>query len=140
MNRSLQPMAEPNCAKKLKNTGVIAIVVSGLTLFGALNLLSIPAMGGMGHFDHDIFAPVLLCMAVWGLATGIGLLRAWRWARISILVFGSVLTAPCVLMAVPFLVMPGYGVVWWEVLRTKVAGIVVSLYPGCHHSPVVYLF
>ena len=63
MNHNLQPMAEPSCAKKLKNAGVIAIVVSGVTLFGGLNLLGIPAMGGMGHFDHDIFAPLLLCVS-----------------------------------------------------------------------------
>jgi hypothetical protein len=58
-------MADPNCVQKLKNTGVIAIVLSGLALFGGLNLLSIPAMGGMGHFSHDIFAPLLLCLALW---------------------------------------------------------------------------
>jgi hypothetical protein len=125
-----QRMAEPRCYKKLKDTGVVAIVVSGLALLGCLNLLSLPAMGGMGHFAHDIFAPVVLCMAVWGLATGIGLLRAWRWARISMLVFGNLLAAPCVFMAVPFLVTSGYGVEWWLVLGRRVLGLLFLLVPA----------
>jgi hypothetical protein len=86
-------------------------------------------MGGMGHFSHDIFAPLLLCLALWGIATGVGFLRAWRWARVSMLVFGSVLATFGVFMAVPFLVLPWAGLVWWEVLGRGIVGLLFLLVP-----------
>lgn len=52
----------------------------------------------MGDFTYVSFR-VLVCFAVWGLATGIGLWCKWRWARISMLVFGGIFVAaePCYL-------------------------------------------
>jgi hypothetical protein len=46
-------------------------------------------------------------LAGWGIATGIGLLRAWRWSRISTLIFSGLLAAFGVLEAVASLRMPG---------------------------------
>jgi len=41
-----------------------------------------------------------------GLATGIGILRAWRWERISMLILGAVLALFCALPALLFFAMP----------------------------------
>jgi hypothetical protein len=62
--------------------------------------------GEMGRFYHDNMAWTLL-FSGWGLATGIGLLRAWRWARVSALIFSGLLAALGILGIVIFLLMPG---------------------------------
>ena len=46
-------------------------------------------------------------LAGWGIATGIGLLRAWRWARISTLIFSGLLAAFGVLETAASLRMSG---------------------------------
>jgi hypothetical protein len=69
-------------------------------------------MGELGNFTHA-FAPVLAALSLWGVATGIGLRRAYRWAWISMLVFGGLVTAACTLLIVPYLLMPGGGGSSW---------------------------
>lgn len=72
----------------------------------------------MGSFYHAIGGWILL-FAGWGLATGIGLLRAWRWARFSTLVFSGLLAAFGILAVVAFLrnfLMHGNGVSGWELM------------------------
>lgn len=64
--------------------------------------------GEMGNFYHGNMI-WFLSFAAWGIGTGIGLLRAWRWARISALIFSGLLTAFGILGVVTFLRMPaGY--------------------------------
>jgi len=45
--------------------------------------------------------------AGWGIVTGIGLLRVWRWARISTLIFSGLLAAFGIAETVASLLMPG---------------------------------
>lgn len=83
-------------------------------------------MGEMGHFDHAVTL-VMVPLSVWGVATGFGLKRAWRWAWISMLVFGGLLAIIGTLLAVPFLRMPGRGGVWWNVLAIRMVGVLLFL-------------
>ena len=72
-----------NASRQLKVLGLLVIGLSGLLLFGA-------AVGSAVDQEKIIDA-LLACMALWGLATGIGLLRFRPWARLSSLVFYSLL-------------------------------------------------
>jgi len=104
--------AQAKCVKEIRNTGMQVIVLSGITLFGSVMsyVNTSPPMGELGHFTHGI-APVLAVMSLWGVATGIGLRRACRWAWISMLVFGGLLTTTCTPVPAFYLLMPGGGVV-----------------------------
>jgi hypothetical protein len=120
--------AHVKSVKEIRNTGLQVTVLSGVTLFGGVMsyLNTSPPMGELGHFTHG-FAPVLTAMSIWGLATGIGLRRAYRWAWISMLVFGGLLTATCTLLIVPYLLMPGGGVSSW---LARVASVLYFLPPA----------
>jgi hypothetical protein len=72
-----------NASQQLKVVGVLVIGLSGLLLFGAAV--------GLAVDQEKIIDALLVCMALWGLATGIGLLRLRPWARLSSLVFHSFL-------------------------------------------------
>jgi hypothetical protein len=128
MDRNLQPMVKPDCSKKLKDTGVFVIVGSGLALFAGSTYFNMPRMGELGNFAHDI-SPLVLCMGAWGLATGIGLLRAWRWARISMLVFSSLLAVCGALGVVVFLFTPNGGMSGWPLFLLKVGTLSVNVIP-----------
>ncbi len=130
MDDSLHLKVQTDCSKKIKDVG--RQVIAGSVLATVVMCISVPNLGTegeLGYFAHGI-TPLLLCMAAWGLATGIGLLRAWRWARISMLVFGGLLAALCALLAVPFLLMPGGGVVWWEAIVMRAVGVLFFLMPA----------
>jgi len=93
MGHNLQPQIELDCFKTVKKVGGQVIAGSVFTLL--VGFIAVPNLGSTGeleHFAHDT-VPLLFCMTAWGLATGIGLLRAWRWARISMLIFGGLLDA-----------------------------------------------
>lgn len=126
---SADPRVGQDCSKTLKDIGVFVIVGSGLGLFGSLSLRSSPAMGEMGHFMHDMFAPVLLCMAAWGLPTGIGLLRAWPWARISMLVFSGLIALYGAFGIVAFLFMPNGDVSGWSLFLIKAFSLLFNFLP-----------
>ena len=69
-------------------------------------------------------------VAGWGLATGIGLLRAWRWARISTLIFSAPLAAFGVLETVASLRMPGdVDTPRWELIMFKTGLTLLDLIP-----------
>jgi hypothetical protein len=114
--------------QKLKDIGVFVIVGSGFALFAGATHFNMPRMGELGNFTNDI-SPLVLCMGAWGLATGIGLLRAWRWARISMLVFSSFLAVCGALMVVAYLFMPNGSMSGWPLFLLKVGTLVVSLIP-----------
>lgn len=82
----------------------------------------------MGSFYHDNMVWTLL-FACWGLATGIGLLRAWRWARISTLIFSGLLAAFGILGIVAFLLTPGEGVSGWTLMILSTASTLLFVIP-----------
>ena len=130
INRNPQRKVQADCSREIRDTGMSVIALSGVALFGNLMLFANtnPPMGEMGHFMHDS-AMVCLPVSLWGVATGIGLMRAWRWAWISMVVFGSLLATSCTLLTVHFLLMPGGGMVWWGVLALRVLFVLLFLVP-----------
>jgi hypothetical protein len=96
---------EADSFQRVKNIGNQTIGASLCTMLVALNFAAGPAMGGLGRFAHDM-GVVLLPMSLWGIATGIGLLRSWPWSRVSILVFSTLLAAVSMLSVITFLSMP----------------------------------
>jgi hypothetical protein len=122
-------MVESKCSKKLKTIGVLVIVGSGLALFGGINLFTMPPMGEMGDFAHDIFAPLILCMAAWGFATGIGVLRAGRWARISMLVFSGLLAVSGALAFVFYLFVLTRGMSGGPSVLLRIDFLLLNLIP-----------
>jgi len=68
-------------------------------------------------------------MGAWGLATGIGLLRAWRWARISILVFSSLVAVCGAFGVAAFPFMPNGNVSGWTLFLLTAGPVLVNLIP-----------
>src|ERR1700747_1737597 len=85
-----------NASQQLKVVGALVIGLSGLLLFGAALGLAV---------DQDKIIDALLGgMALGGLATGRGLLRLRPWARLSSLVFYSLLCI-CGALSVAYIVV-----------------------------------
>lgn len=96
-------------------SAVLVFIGSGLTvvfggLFGFVTLL-VPKGPAQPPFVRYVLAFSIVMYAafgIWGIASGIGLLRLRQWARISVLVFSGILlffTVPMLIM-LPFLPMP----------------------------------
>lgn len=120
--------AQAKCVQEIRNTGLQVIVLSGIALVGGVMCYvnTSPPMGGFGRFAHG-FALVLTVISVWGVATGLGLKRACRWAWISMLIFGGLLTATSALLILPFLLTLGEGIGSWHV---TVIGVLTFLPPA----------
>jgi len=86
-------MATVDYFGKVRRTGYLAIICNAFVVFAIFSFESQSGgHGEMGRFYHDNMVWTLL-FSCWGLATGIGLLRAWRWARVSTLAFSGLLIA-----------------------------------------------
>jgi hypothetical protein len=111
-----QPKAAPDCSEKVKKMGRDVTCVCAIMLFfssvGYMQTMPHP-MGELGHFTHDS-CEVLLFFALWGLPTGIGLTRAWRWARISMLLFTMPFGVAGILGVGFFLLHPVVPMPLWE--------------------------
>src|SRR5215472_12131619 len=90
------------CLGRVRSVGWLAVVGNS---FAALGLLMFDYQSGghgeMGSFYHSNMI-WFLGFAAWGCGTGIGLLRAWRWARVSALIFSGLLVAFGILGMVAF--------------------------------------
>jgi hypothetical protein len=120
-----------DCSKKIRDIGRQAIganVVILLMTLLTLEQVGIPAIGEIGHFVHDATF-VVIPFTIWGLATGIGLVQAWRWARISMLIFGGLLALFLSIPAGALLLMPGRGIGWQESLSLRIVGFVLLFPP-----------
>lgn len=116
-------------SEKMKGIATQVIVFSAFALLGgtltAMN--STPPMGEMGDFMY-VFSRVAVCFGLWGLATGIGLWRRWRWARISMIVFGFILVASGALLPVAMLLPVGGAADWtWKSILLKVMWLALLL-------------
>lgn len=98
---------QPNASQQLKRVGGVVTGFSGVALLWS-------AMGLLVD-SEKIIGALLACMALWGLATGIGLLRLRPWARLSMLVFHSLLcicgALSVVLLVVHAFTMPNRGII-----------------------------
>jgi len=122
--------AQAKCVKEIRDIGMSVIALSGFTLLVSLSLFAnSPPMGELGHVMHDS-SIVMVPMSLWGVVTGFGLMRVWRWAWVSMLVFGGLLTAICTLVMVGYLLMPGGGMAWWSALALRVLLMLLSLVPA----------
>ena len=123
---AIAPQLKPHTGSaKIKDIGrtVIGASLLGMLLtFFSVMQMGHPPMGEIGHFVYDssfVVVPIFL----WGVATGLGLTRAWRWSRISMLVFGGLLTV--------FTAGPGFGLLltkqdgfaWWAIAGVKLIGL-----------------
>ncbi len=82
----------------------------------------------MGSFYQGDTIWILLFTG-WGVATGIGLLRAWRWVRISALIFSGLLVAFGILVIAGLLRLHGGGISdWGSIIARAVLGL-LSLIP-----------
>ncbi len=127
--RPTLPMSNP-IDGRVKVTGVLAIMCNAFAVFGILAIeFQSGEHGEMARFYHDTMSWTLP-IAGWGIATGIGLLRAWRWARISTLIFSGLLAAFGVLGAVASLRAPGgVGTTRGELIILKTVLTLLSLIP-----------
>ena len=98
-----------------------SLFVIFMTLVGLVQM-GFPPMGDIGHFAFDS-SFVLIPMALWGVATGIGLTRAWRWSRISMLIFGGLLALFCAAPALGFLLMQRGGFGWLQIAGLRAIGL-----------------
>jgi len=75
---------QPNASQRLRRLSFGVIGLSALVL-----LCSVPILLS-DH--HKLYGALPSIMALWGIATGIGLLRVQPWTRLSMLVFYGMLT------------------------------------------------
>ncbi len=115
---------------KVKVTGILAITCNAFLVFGILVIeFQSRGHGEMANFYADTMV-LTFPFAGWGIATGIGLLRAWRWARISTLIFSVLLAALGVLETVASLRMPGdVDTPRWELMMFKTVLTILDLIP-----------
>jgi hypothetical protein len=114
---------------KVRRTGYLAIICNAFAVFAIFSFESQSGgHGEMGRFYHDNMAWTLL-FSGWGLATGIGLLRAWRWARVSALIFSGLLAAFGILGIVIFVLMPGGDVSGRTLILLRTASTLPLLIP-----------
>jgi len=127
-------MPTADCSQLVKSLGWFAIVGSALAAFGLLMFdYQTGGHGEMGSFYHYNLI-WFLGFAAWSFGTGIGLLRAWRWARISTLIFSGLLAAVGILGVVAFLSMPAGNVSGGMLLAIRTLSTLFFMSPialGC---------
>ena len=122
-------MPTASCSGRVRSIGWLAVVGNS---FAALSLLMFDYQSGghgeMGSFYHSNML-WFLGFAAWGFGTGIGLLRASRWARISALIFSGLLAAFGILGVVAFLRMPEGNISGGMVLAAKILPTLLFVVP-----------
>lgn len=89
---------QPNASQQLKRAGGVVTGLSAVALLWAAT--------GLVVDQEEPVAVLLVCMSLWGLATGVGLLRLQPWSRFSMLVFHCLLCI-CAVSSVVLLVVIG---------------------------------
>ena len=122
------------CSATAKAVGRLAIVGGALAVLGVLMVDC--QLGGHGEMGSFYYANTLwfLGFGGWGIGTGIGLLRAWRWARISALILGGMFAAVGSFGVVAFLTMPAGNLSGGMLLAARLLPTLFCLIPtsiGC---------
>ena len=86
----------PNAFQQLKRAGGVVTGLSGVALLWTVT--------GLVVDQEKLDGVLFVCMSLWGLATGVGLLRLQPWSRFSMLVFHSLLCI-CAVSSVVLLVV-----------------------------------
>ena len=121
---------EPEGSRKIRQIGRTVIRASLLIMFMTLvGLVQMyPPMGEIGNFTYQS-AFIIIPMCLSGVATGVGLTRAWRWSRISMLMFGGLLAFLCAVPALGFFLMERGGFGWWQIAGLRAIGLVFLIPP-----------
>lgn len=131
MGAAPQPKLQTG-SRKIRSIGrtVIGASLLGMlmTLLGVFQM-GYPPMGEIGNFVYDS-SFVLVPMFLWGVATGIGLTHAWRWSRISMLIFGGLLTLFCAAPGFAFLLTKRDGFTLWALIGVKLIGLLFLTPPA----------
>lgn len=98
-----------------------SLFVIFMALVGLVQMGPLPR-GEIGNFACDA-SFVLIPTALWGVATGIGLRRAWRWSRISMLIFGGLLMLVCAVPTLGFFLTERGGLGWWQIAGLRSIGL-----------------
>lgn len=88
---------QPNISQQLKRAGGVVTGLSAVALLWAA--------AGLVVDQEKALGVLLVCLSLWGLATGVGLLRLQPWSRLSMLVFHSLLCICAVSAVVLFVVI-----------------------------------
>jgi hypothetical protein len=115
---------QPYASGKIRSIGrsVIGASLLVLIMYSLALVQTYPGVGEIAHFTYDS-SIVIIPMTLWGVATGFGLLRAWRWSRISMLIFGTMLTLFSAVPGIAFLLTKQEGFSWWAVVLVKLCGL-----------------
>jgi len=126
--------AQPDAPRRIKSLGLQMTALSAFVLLGSL-----AGVLDMSHapitadqLPHAV-ACILFPLSLWGLATGIGLLHAWRWSWFSMLILGGLIAAVIVAffatpVVVPLLVL-WREEAWWKLLLWIVVAVLVLAVP-----------
>jgi len=119
-----------DCSKKLKDLGGFVTAVSVFAVCAGLLTSRNPAAAGLGQFMYAT-SWVWICFGGWGVITGIGILRKWRWARISMLVFCGILALIGGFVFLVMLVLPSRDPNGWtrELILGKAFIIAITFVP-----------
>ena len=131
MHETSQAQLQAAGSKQIKTIGRQAIGLSltalVMTLI-ALVQMGYPPMGEIGNFTYEA-SFFVIPLSLWGILTGLGLTRAWRWARVSILLFGALLALFCALPALLFFAMPSGAIGGWELVGLRAIGLLFLIPP-----------
>jgi hypothetical protein len=129
MDRKPPSKTESDCSQKIKKLGWELFACSVFVLLaGLISIGNLGNEGEIGQFAHGM-VPAFLCVVAWALATGIGLLRSWRWARISMLVVSSFPIALGILIAVGLLLLPKGEISGLYLLGLKSLAVALDFIP-----------
>jgi hypothetical protein len=119
-----------DCSKKLKDLGGFVTIVSVFAICVGLLMSRNPAAAGLGRFMY-VTSWVWISFGGWGVITGIGILRKWRWARISMLVFCGILVFIGGFMFLVMLVLPSRDPNGWtrELIFGKALIVAITFIP-----------
>ena len=87
---------------RVGSVGWLAVIGNPVAVLGLLMVdYQSGGHGEMGSFYRGNMI-WFVAFGLWGFGTGLGLLRAWRWARVSALIFCGLLAAGGILESWPF--------------------------------------
>jgi hypothetical protein len=122
---------QPYASGKIRSIGrsVIGASLLVLIMYSLALVQMYPGVGEIAHFTYDS-SIVIIPMTLWCVATGFGLLRAWRWSRISMLIFGGLLTLFCAAPGFAFLLTKRDGFTLWALIGVKLIGLLFLTPPA----------